>query len=178
MALAHAPDEAFYTIRSIDDTVVVRAEFPWTIRNALLNAYPELENAKTKKAFTDAFYTYIRRNFQLKNDENELLPLVKGRELLQNGHSHQTTFLLFFKGVPITLTNTTMFELYEQQKNTHTILHDQLKEHAVTSVSQPTISLPFSKSKSLDDRFYLFMALIFLVLIGGYRVLKRKQSKV
>lgn len=39
-AKAHEPDQAFFDFQEEEGTVVVTAEFPWTMRNALLAYQP------------------------------------------------------------------------------------------------------------------------------------------
>ena len=48
-SFAHEPNEAFFEITQKGNTTEVIAEFPWTLRNALIEFYPSLETANSKR---------------------------------------------------------------------------------------------------------------------------------
>ena len=58
---AHSPFEAFFSISQSKDSVLIKAEFPWTLRNALLAFSPDLVNAKNSQDFEKAFVDYIKK---------------------------------------------------------------------------------------------------------------------
>lgn len=53
---AHDVQEAIFNIKTNENRTEVKAEFPWTIRKALLTAYPELENNTNQITFDKSFF--------------------------------------------------------------------------------------------------------------------------
>ncbi|OUS01942.1 hypothetical protein A9Q86_04635 [Flavobacteriales bacterium 33_180_T64] len=116
---AHDADKAFFVIEQKDNVVVVKAEFPWSIRTAVLRAFPELENSKEQHEFDTAFFSYIKDNFKISN-ASKALSLVSVREGVSKGHSHQNNYVLTFEGKYFdTVTNTIMCNLKKPQSNYH-----------------------------------------------------------
>ena len=100
VGFAHDANKAFFNIQQKDNLVEVRAEFPWSIRNALLEAYPELEHSKSKADFDTAFFDYVKTNFELRN-EDSILKLIAVEEVTHNEHAHANAFIFLFEGTSI-----------------------------------------------------------------------------
>uniref|UniRef100_UPI0025FFF722 hypothetical protein n=1 Tax=Winogradskyella sp. TaxID=1883156 RepID=UPI0025FFF722 len=60
---AHDANKSFFKIRQNGEFVEIEAEFPWSIRNAMLDIFPELESSKNQKDFENTFFKYINDNF-------------------------------------------------------------------------------------------------------------------
>lgn len=70
---AHKTNEAFFTFIQKETTVEIEVEFPWTLRNALIEFNPLLENSTTKKEFENTFSNYIKETIILKDKNGKLL---------------------------------------------------------------------------------------------------------
>ena len=119
----HNSKEAFFTMETQNNQIYVLAEFPWTIRKALLQFDPKLAETKNKEDFDKALFLYVKTNFLLKNQEGFEIQLVKIKELDLREHSHQSNFEFYFDGPEFReVQNTLLFNLSSEHKNYHTIL--------------------------------------------------------
>lgn len=122
ITFAHEVNKAYFNFTVKDHLVEVEAEFPWTMRNALLNFNPKLENSSNKQDFEDSFTEYIRQNLILKSSNGSNLELISFKELERKGHGHQNNYLIVFEGQNLfEITNTIMFNLYNNQVNFNSI---------------------------------------------------------
>ena len=122
IGFAHEPNEAFFTYTEKENTVEVEAEFPWSLRNALLKFDPSLAHATDKRDFENAFNEYISKNLIIRDRDGNPLQFQGVYELENNGHSHQNSYLMVFKGHDLfEITNTIMFNLYGNQVNYNTV---------------------------------------------------------
>src|SRR6056300_1147084 len=104
-----------------NNQIYVLAEFPWTIRKALLQFDPKLAETKNKEDFDKALFLYVKTNFLLKNQEGLEIELVKVKELVLREHSHQSNFEFYFDGPEFReVQNTLLFNLSSEHKNYHT----------------------------------------------------------
>lgn len=122
LVFAHESNRSVYKIEQKETTIEVLAEFPWTIRNALLIFAPELKRSKSKNDFDAAFFKYINTNFILTTATGTKLKLLSVKEIRNSGHSHQNNFLFTFEGLVFNkVKNTISFNLENSQINTHKI---------------------------------------------------------
>lgn len=168
---AHNANEAFFTLKKGENTIEVQAEFPWTIRNALLDELPELEKTGDKTAFQHAFFNYIQNRFILKNEDQTSLDLLDVKEQETNGHSHHTNYVFVFKGQDVsTIENTIMFNISPNQKNYHTIEFYTPKDVFMTTPHNPEIHLA-PKSQFLNYRTLIFI----LIGVGILAILFKRR---
>jgi len=119
---AHETNEAFFAFIQKETTVEIEVEFPWTLRNALIEFNPLLENSTTKKEFENTFSNYIKETIILKDKNGKLLHYQGFIELETKGHSHQNRYLLIFKGTNLfEVINTIMFNVNDNQVNYNSI---------------------------------------------------------
>jgi len=138
----HNTKEAFFTLEKREDQIHVFAEFPWTVRKALLHCDPNFERAKEKEAFQKSFYNYVKGNFSLKNKKDKPLELVSVEEVSHQGHSHQSNFKFRFQGTEfIKVYNELLFNIATKQKNYHTILINGKSFEGITSTNTPSFIL-------------------------------------
>ena len=68
LGLAHETNEAFFRIVQKENTIEIEAEFPWTMRNALIAFNPSLENSTNKKDFESTLLKSRRKkNYSVGN---------------------------------------------------------------------------------------------------------------
>ena len=168
---AHNANEAFFTLKKGENTIEVLAEFPWTIRNALLDELPELEKTGDKAEFQHAFFNYIQNRFILKNKDQTSLGLLEVREQITSGHSHHTNYLFVFKGHDISIIeNTLMFNISPHQKNYHTIEFYASEKALITTPHNFEIKL------ATESRFLNYRTLVFILIgLGVFGFLFRKK---
>lgn len=100
--LAHSGKQAHFKIEK-SDSIYVTAEFPWTLRNALIEFDSTLIAARNQSEFHHAFYKYFPQNFQLLGIDKELI--IPSRISLippkQSTHSHSVSYLIVYPNVEI-----------------------------------------------------------------------------
>ena len=149
LGFAHDANKAFFNIQQKDNLVEVKSEFPWSIRNALLEAYPELEDSKSKADFDTAFFDYVKTNFELRNG-NSILKLIAVDEATHNEHSHANAFVFLFEGDAFdAIKNTLMFNIYKDQENYHDVL---IKGEHLKFITSPEASIAVVQSISERSR--------------------------
>lgn len=172
--LAHEHNEAFFKFALVDNILQVEAEFPWTMRNALINFDPKLENFTSKQDFEKVFFNYIKENLILKNKEGIQLELTGFEELDNDSHSHQNNYILYFKGTSLVeVTNTIMFNIHKNQENYHTITwkNETFKTNANSK------SFKISQEKRSNLQVFLWLLLIPVGLILGRFIYNKIASK-
>ncbi len=166
---AHDANKSFFKIQQKVDFVEVQSEFPWSIRNAVLEAFPELENSNNQKDFDTAFFKYIDANFSIRNGK-ALLSLVSLKAVDSHGHSHQNNFVFVFAGNNFdTVTNTIMFNIYDNQENYHEVEIDKQHMEFVTITENMSFKINLdsdSKSSIGKDTIVILLALVFSVLMS------------
>ncbi|WP_405414833.1 hypothetical protein [Maribacter sp. Asnod1-A12] len=162
---AHETNEAFFSFIIKDNSIEVEAEFPWTIRNALLQFNPSLQKSADQKDFEQTFMAYITANLILKDEHGNNIQLLDIKEIESNGHSHQNNYLIKFKGTnAVEATNTIMFELYDDQVNYNTVIIESVNSVFETNVLKQKFY--FKENKELNG--YSYLLLLAPILYLGY----------
>lgn len=152
---AHAPNEAFFEVFESNKQLLIKVEFPWTIREALLAARPELKTAQTKAEMTAGLLSYLQEHLEVRNEENQRI-LIQSIKVAPNtnGHGHGSVYMLLLgKNQWISsIKNTCMFEAYSDQTNFHsievanapTLKFVTNKEHSIYTIqtNTPTATKP------------------------------------
>lgn len=157
---AHAPNEAFFEFFESNNQLLIKAEFPWTIREALLTARPELQTAQTTEEMMTGLLSYLQEHLELRNEQNQpiLIQSIKAAPNT-NGHGHGSVYMLMLgKNQWISsIKNTCMFEAYSDQTNFHSIEVEHApvlkfvtnKENAIYKISKnPSKSVPSERFTS------------------------------
>lgn len=121
---AHAPNEAFFEFFESNNQLLIKAELPWTIRQILLTAKPELKAAKTKQQMQAGLLAYLQENLEVRNEKNEAITIKSIKAAPNtNGHGHGVVYMLMLgKNQYISsIKNTCMFDGYTDQTNFHRI---------------------------------------------------------
>jgi len=121
---AHAPNEAFFEFFESNKQLLVKVEFPWTIREALLAARPKLKTAQTTAEMTAGLLSYLQEHLEVRNEQNEPI-LIQSIKVAPNtnGHGHGSVYMLLLGANQSisSIKNTCMFEAYPDQTNFHSI---------------------------------------------------------
>lgn len=158
---AHNSKEAFFAVQFYEKYIEVEAEFPWTLRNALIDFAPELNNATHKQQFRAVFESYVKANFLVYDNDKKPLELNRIKTVQANGHSHQINYIFEFKGRSVTeIKNTMLFNISEKQRNYHTILLHGKKRKYLSSFSNPSFLIQQQKTVNF---FELLLVLSFIL---------------
>ena len=174
---AHEPNQAFFDVFELDKKLVVKAEFPWTIRNVLLNTYPTLKNAETKEAMEAGLLAYLKEHIEITSTQNRNFILERIQELPNTGHSHGSLYLLVFDNyAPIkAIKNTCMFETYKDQQNFHVVEHpNKIKREYVTQQDSSSFVL---EEPSNNNKYWISIVGVLVVILGAiFLFLKRNRG--
>ncbi|MBU2998038.1 hypothetical protein KO500_16470 [Cellulophaga baltica] len=168
---AHDVKEAYFKIEESDAEILVKAEFPWTIRKAVFKFKPELKNNKSKEAIDNAFFEYVQSNLILKDLDGNTIQLLNIEASNNNaGHSHQSNFTFYFKKATLLeVQNTIMFNLSDSHTNLHSFINSGNSKIYTTSLNEPSFKC---KTKSIyDDKLWL---LLLLVPVGLFVIFNKR----
>ena len=171
LVVAHETNEAFFVITQKENTIEIKAGFPWTMRNALIAYNPSLENTASKKDFEHTFIEYIKANLILKNKSGELLQFQNYKELENNDHSNQNSYLIVFNGSNLfEVTNTIMFNVYDNQVNYNKL--------AISSKTYKTSKATnhFNVNQKMPSGNWYFLLLIIPFIFLGNRFYQKNND--
>ncbi len=98
-----------------------------------------------------------------------LLSLVSVKEVVEQGHSHQNNFVFVFAGNNFdTITNTVMFNIYDNQKNYHEVEINIEPVEFVTTTEKTSFKINSSvdaESSIGNDTIVILLALFFSILM-------------
>ena len=168
---AHDATEAFFSIYIQKESIKIDANFPWTIRKALLNFKPELEFNKTTENFEKAFFDYVKESLIIKDKYHSPLKLIEVIKSKDKGHSHETNYTFTFEKRDFYfITNQLMFNVSKKQNNHHYLFQGDYKIKFNTDKENPTFEI---KNESNFNIFWIILSIL-IILIGGYLKLRKK----
>ncbi len=165
-SFSHKANEAFFTIKTGKGTIEIEAEFPWSIRQALLDFDSTLYHSKLKSDFENTFFNYVKLNLILTDCEGRKIQLYQITEVENKAHSHQNNFLFLYKGKNLlTVENTIMFSLHKNQTN-----YIFWQNHSYqTNAKKKWIQLPIKKTTQYYWLLLCFIPLFFFIKIKSKR---------
>lgn len=165
----HSADEAYFRFFVHEELVIVEAEFPWSMRNALLEFQPALENSKLKSDFESALKEYVNENLRLLSSSGDTFKMVSFKEFRESLNSNNGIYVIRFKGRDLSLIqNSILFSIYPHQKNYNILNLGDLKEIYITEIGQES----FLIQKKLERSRWFPLVLILpalLVLLGLFQ---------
>lgn len=169
----HESNIAYFKIEQIDSTIIIHAEFPWTIRNALLEFAPELKKSKSQKMFDMAYFDYLKSTLILKDNYGNRLKLLNVDAIKNGGHSHQNEFTLTYLGKEFkTLYNSILFNINSDQSNYHILKSESNLTFKTTPINSIFIN-ESSVSKKISRSFiWMFVLLSIPTVLFKKRILK------
>lgn len=173
LGLTHSPDEAFFTIHESNDTLIVKAELPWTAKQGLLTFSPELKASKKISDYKNAFFQYVQSSFLIENDLGNLLNLISVDEIhIEGAHTDQNNFIFKFLGnSPRKITNTILFNTFKSQQNYHYLSNEKSNTH-ITTTENPSFKIP-QKNYTL----FLLIGIALVLILSGTLYYTRKKSQ-
>ncbi|GAA3623559.1 hypothetical protein [Flavivirga jejuensis] len=174
---AHDADEAYFEITTQKYHTIIEAEFPWTIRNALIAYDSNFSNAKTIEDINVIFFNYVKEKFKIFDSNDNPLALQKVKLIKDKNHSHSTNYTIIFKGTEIAkISNSMLLEYNNSQENHHFYsLNNKLKGEAITDILSPSFNIK-SKQKSTQNIYLIISVSILTAIIGFYLFLRIKKS--
>lgn len=167
---AHDADKAYFEISFQNNNTIVKAEIPWTIRNALLAYDSNYAKAKTFEDTNAIFFNYVKEKIKLFDNDGNHLVLLTAELNTDKGHSHATNYILTYKGSSVKkIKNTFLFELNSTQKNYHYYYTKKDKiVDIITDSHSPTAIIKLKPKKYsliyiIIGGFLLVLALIFVI---------------
>ncbi|NQX86631.1 MAG: hypothetical protein HRT67_12135 [Flavobacteriaceae bacterium] len=173
---AHEVNKAFFVVKKQDHSIVVEAQFPWTLRNALIAFNPKLQNAKDQLEFKTSFEQYIISNLILFDAKGIPLPFRDVEILDKREHSHQNDFRITFKGGSVAkIKNTMMFNIYDNQINYMKVQLDDDHSNYVTKKGNTTVNI-IEKNDHRGFR-YAFLSILGMSIVFAMFKIKMNYFK-
>ncbi len=173
---AHEPNGAYFEVRQDGNELTVEAEFPWTLRLALLKAFPQLDENPTQEAFDKALFDYFRNNI-IVGEKGKVLKLKKVEQVAL-GHSHSVVYKLKYAPLQqthgLSISNTCLFELYEDQRNYVAVFSSE-GDKVTTMTTKDSSSLVISGNSPESHNRGIVFFVAFLCLAIGYGWSGRKS---
>jgi len=172
---AHDGYNAYFNIEQIEGRVIIHAELPWTIRNALLIFSPKLEKSKSKEEFEKAFFIYVKSNLILTDFNGINLDLISVYEVKKNNHSHQTNYIITYKGILHQVQNSILFNVNSNQINHHTFENSASKLIFKTTNNQHIFTF---KENRFENQYKNYLWLLALFCTIPIILLKIKHKTI
>ncbi len=172
---AHDVNKAFFQITGKDGFTEVRAEFPWTLRAALVDFNPDLNNSSTTKVdFESTFLRYLDANLRLIDNKSNQLTVLDFTEIKEEGsHSHQSTYMITYGGTAIAeISNTVMFNIYDNQVNYNEAVVGEHTYSFKTTYGNEGVPL-----ESVKDQSSWWLYIIVSIVLGCLFLLGWKSYK-
>ncbi|NQY11870.1 MAG: hypothetical protein HRT71_20435 [Flavobacteriales bacterium] len=171
---AYEATEAHFAIEQ-GKVITIEAEFPWTLRNALIAFDPSLETATVKSEFDAALFDYVKKTLVLYIAYGDTNKLDYIQELKNDGHAHAFKYLFTYKSASLSsLNNTLLFGQNEKQRNYHSITIDSVDRAHTTSVAYPTMKFRFKKKFDFTDWRFRIGATVILFTLAFVIIKKAK----
>jgi len=161
---AHDSNRAYFRLAQKGDTIFIDANFPWTLRDALILYQPALENANSTEDFFEALNSYVEENLILIDQTGKKLHYNGLNEIHSEGHSHQVSYQIKFKGGNLSqFQNTLMFNLNKDQVNLHNYQINNMKGELNTDLNNPIQSIEQSSHSKIWWLIILLIPLVYTI---------------
>lgn len=172
----HDAHVAFFEIQVVDSkSINIIVDFPWTLRDALLQYDSTLLNDKGAENWRKSFERYVLEHLSIYDVEYHPIKLL-GIEVLPNSESsHSVRYKFQFEGGVISeIENRLMFNLNPNQVNYHTLKNKSDEIEFVTNAHSPKFQ---PKEIELVNYYFTILVIgsIFLSLL--LRMTKLKIEK-
>ncbi len=170
---AHEVNEAHFVLKKTDGHWVIEGDFPWILRNSLIQFDPNVEQAKDQKTIDAALFSYVLSNLILKNQQRESIPLTRIEPIVNPDHSHQIRYDFHFEGGDLAeITNTLMTNVNENQVNYLIFLDGEIIKNYKTSKNHAVIHLEEENHTPLQ---WLWVWVALIAILGSLVYLKIRK---
>ena len=166
---AHEAHQAFFEIQETElKEINIWADFPWTLRDALIQFDSTLLTDKQEVVWSSAFERYVIQNFRVNNTNGNTLKFLSIEELANthSGHSIRYNFKLEW-GIIGEIENRLMFNVNGNQENYHKIIRKDGSVEFVTNRDSPNYLF-----KENHNSYFYFVISIFVGIFLSLLVLK------
>ena len=169
-AFSHSPSEVSFSIYEGDTFILVDAQFPWALRNAVFMFDSTLNKQSTFKEIKESLFIYISQNLVLLDENNDRIKLLKVID--KKGNSHHEEYQLVFENKPASsIRNSLLFNFSNKQKNFHLVkLNGEQHEFFLTKEH------PVFEFKTENSKGYLYLIIGIITLI--FAVVFLRKAKV
>ncbi len=172
---SHSPNEAFFKIEEKKKTVIIHAEFPWTLRNALIAFEPDLLKSTNSNDYKRAFKEYLKANLILTDENDNKMKFISFEKKENYGHGHQNNYIIEYKGSNLQkIENSLLFNISNKQLNHHLLRINEKETFIKTSNSKSYFKL-FKKAKFNTWLWVIPLPLIGLALSQTKKLRKQRQ---
>ena len=173
---AHDADKAYFEISFQNNNTIVKAELPWTVRNALLAYDANYDKAKTFEETNAILFNYVKEKIKLLDRDGNHLILLKAELNANKGHNHATNYILTYKGTAVEkISNTFLFEINSTQENYHSFYSE--KDTIVDIITNSSTPTAIIKLKSNENSLIYMIVGGFLLVIGLIVIFSKLRSK-
>lgn len=175
---SHDTHVAFFEIREIDSLAInINADFPWTLRDALIQYDSILLSDRREETWETSFARYVSQHLIIYDINHRQLRLLSIENLRtrDRGHSVQYQFQ-FEKGIIRKIENRLMFNINLNQTNYHSIFTSGTNIVFTTNLHAPNFILENQKALNLVAIIWIFGG-IFLSLLLVVTILLKKKNK-
>lgn len=160
-AFSSLKNEAVFTIEEGKSKILVFAEFPSSIEQAVLSYQAELDMSAVQDSYEAVLFDYVNAHFTLLNQAKDTIQLLAVKKEYENVDSFLNRLIFEFAEGPIfIISNSFLFDIHEDQKNHHTIHRKGLPINFTTSHEQES----FYVEKPLDKRYLMLALPVFLFI--------------
>ena len=176
-ARAHDTMVASFTIYTKPRFVEVYADLPWTLRNALLEFEPLLEEQKDQEFWDKTLKAYFEANLKIWTQKGEPLELLYFEKLDNEGHDHAAQYLITYDNAygaaPGKVKNTILFAQSEHQVNNHFFKENSRSISFKTTRRKPEV---FIDKEGSNENDWLW-ALFFIGIVSSHILLSYLEGK-
>jgi hypothetical protein len=166
---AHEVRQAHFLLKKTNDRWMIEGDFPWTLRNALIQFDPKVEQATDQKSIDEVLFSYVQSHLILKTRAGNLIPLTEITRKGNPEHSHQILYEFHFeKGDLAEITNKLMFNLNDDHLNFLVFRDGEEEKMYKFSKNSPIIRLENENHLAISSIWmWTFLISILGILVFG-----------
>ena len=177
--LGHNLDETFSAISVQDGRMVIQLELPWSVRDAVLDRFPEVKGTSSIDFFREKARQYIAENIEVSKNGQVISPTFLG--LGDGSHSHSISVELHYPETyleALSIRNTLLFNYTSLQQNHHQLLFpDGNTRRFVTNPKNPEFRANGKGDhKLLANTEVKYSALMVLIIAIGAVIIRQLDS--
>lgn len=173
----HEGNTAYFEIQVVDsEPIIIIADFPWTLRDALIEFDSTLLLDRREETWKNSFKNYISQYLKFYENNLQQLKLIRIDVLPGTQSSHSIKYKLQFEEGKISkIDNRLMFNINTDQVNYHSIKSKSGEIEFATNVQSPRYKLRNIKFLNFYSLLLVFGS-IFLFLLIRCIVIKKKKN--
>lgn len=173
-AFSHDADVAFFDIQQINSReIYIYADFPWTLRDALIQFDSSLLTDKRKGNWKTVFAEYVALRLRIYDSNHQQIKLLEIEDVPNEHSGHAIQYIFRFEGGTIReIDNQLMFNINEDQKNYHKLIKEHDSIEFVTSLTSPNFKL----NQPAYLKYYLTLLVLLTIFLSLLKVKFTKRK--